>query len=122
MNRPKEFLAWAVGMFGPVALHRDERAARFVEEAVELVHAEGLPVATVFAIVSRVYQRPAGDVEKEIGQAQATLECLAENLGINANVMAQREFGRVQAIPREEWDRRHAAKVALGIANLSNAT
>ena len=42
MNRPKEFLAWAVRMFGPVALERQERLDRFIEEAIELAHAEGM--------------------------------------------------------------------------------
>ncbi len=38
MDRPKEFLAWAVKTFGPIALDRKERAMRFMEEAIELGH------------------------------------------------------------------------------------
>ncbi len=47
MLRPKAFLQWAIDTFGPVAANRDERAARFVEEAIELAHAEGLELWTV---------------------------------------------------------------------------
>jgi hypothetical protein len=119
MTRPKAFLTWAIKTFGPVAGHRDERAARFIEEALELAHAEGLDYLTINRIAARVYSRQRGYTAREIGQAQATLECLAENIGLSADTEAQLEFIRVQGIPKEEWTRRHEAKVALNIANLS---
>lgn len=114
---PLLVLRWAHKTFGDIALRRDERAMRFVEEAIELVHAEGLPADTVRKIIDRVYARPAGDVRKEIGQAQLTLDCLAQNIGIGTYPESLREWERIKAIPKEEWDRRHSAKVALGIAN-----
>jgi hypothetical protein len=117
MARPKEFLAWAVDMFGPIALDRRERISRFTEEAIELVHAEGLPPDLLLRIVERVYSRPAGDTQKELGQAQACLEVFAESIGLSADDEAAREFARVRAIPKSEWERRHGAKVALGIAS-----
>jgi NTP pyrophosphatase (non-canonical NTP hydrolase) len=117
--RPRAVLAWAVEMFGPVAANWDERAARFLEEAIELAQAEKLPFDVVRKIVDRVYARPAGDTQREVGQAMMTLECLAENLDIDAAAEAQKEFDRVRSIPKEEWTRRHTAKAALGIANLS---
>ncbi len=42
---------------------------------------------------------------------------LVEFLGLDWESLAQGEFERVKAIPREEWERRHAAKKALGIAS-----
>lgn len=117
--RPTLFLAWAVDTFGQIAISRDERAARFIEEAIELVHVEKLPKDVLLRIIERVYSRPRGDVYKEIGQAQVTLECLAENVGLSADAEAEREFARVRSIPLEEWTKRHDAKVALQIANLS---
>jgi hypothetical protein len=115
-KRPEAFLAWAVDTFGPVAKLRSERLMRFLEEAVELAHADHMERSTLDAIANRVYSRPRGDARKEIGQAQATLETLAENIGESASELAQAEFLRVQAIPRTEWERRHAAKQAIGIA------
>jgi hypothetical protein len=115
-NRPAEFLAWAVDMFGPVAKLRSERLLRFVEEAIELAHAEGMERAYVTRITERVYSRPAGDTPKEIGQAQACLETFAENIGLSSADEAEREWRRVQEIPRDEWTRRHSAKQAIGIA------
>jgi hypothetical protein len=119
MTRPKAFLAWAIRTFGPVAANRDERAARFIEEALELAHAEGLELHVIDRIMWRVYGKPKGNVAREIGQAMACLEVLAENIGISAEAEAQKEFARVQSIPQEEWTRRHEAKVKLNIANLS---
>ena len=116
MDRPREFLDWAVKMFGPIAMDDQERMARFVEEAVELAHAGFMPAEKLQAIIQRVYSRPAGTIRKEVGQAQATLECYAECMGLSADEEAAREWERVQSIPPEEWQRRHAAKVALGIA------
>jgi hypothetical protein len=119
MQRPKAFLTWAIRTFGPVAANRDERAARFIEEALELAHAEGLDYLTINRIAARVYSRQRGYTPREIGQAMACLECLAENIGLSADTEAQQEFARAQSIPQEEWTRRHEAKVKLKIANLS---
>lgn len=116
-ERPRKFLAWAVKTFGQVALDHDERTARFVEEAIELAHAQGMPADKVGRIIDRVYSRPPGDLAKEIGQATATVELLAESMGLSADGLATIEFARVQTIPPAEWARRHSAKVALGIAS-----
>jgi hypothetical protein len=115
-SRPAAFLAWAAEMFGPVAKVRGERLMRFVEEAIELAHADNMELETLHAIIRRVYSRAPGLIEKEIGQAQACLETYAENSGYSSSDLAEKEWQRVQGIPREEWSRRHSAKQALGIA------
>lgn len=112
----EKVLSWAESMFGSIALDRRERACRFLEEAIELAQAEGLPAETVGAIAARVFSRPAGQTHKEIGQAMMTLNVLAKNIGLDAAMEQRREWDRVRMIPKEEWTRRHAAKVALGIA------
>lgn len=116
-NRPKNFLAWATDIFGDIAADDMERTRRFIEEALELAHAMGLPLKSVDAISARVYSRPRGTIPQEIGQAQATLECLAENMNLSADREAYLEFDRVRTIPKSEWKRRHDAKVAIGIAS-----
>jgi NTP pyrophosphatase (non-canonical NTP hydrolase) len=116
IDRPSRFLDWAHQTFGDIALDPRERAMRFVEEAVELAHAMEVPPDAMRAITMRVYSRPAGDVLKEIGQALATLELLAKAIKVDADAEATKEFYRVQSIPKEEWAKRHGAKVALGIA------
>lgn len=116
IDRPSRFLDWAVRTFGAVALDPSERAMRFVEEALELAHAIGLEHETVAAISQRVYLRDRGKVAREVGQSMVTLELLAKAIGIDAEDEATKEFYRVQSIPQAEWDRRHSAKVSIGIA------
>jgi hypothetical protein len=117
VDRPKEFLAWAVEIFGPIALEREERLLRFMEEAIELGHAAGLRKAQMLRLIERAYMRPRGIVKAEVGQAQACLETFAESIGLSSTNEAQAEFDRVRTIPKEEWVRRHAAKVKIGIAH-----
>lgn len=119
IDRPSHFLQWARETFGDIALDAHERTMRFVEEAIELAHAMSLESETVEAIIRRVYSRPFGLVSREIGQCLATLELLASVVAVDADQEATAEFARVKAIPKTEWDRRHKAKVALGIAKFS---
>jgi hypothetical protein len=112
----EQFLDWAIGIFGPVAADRHERAMRFVEEAIEVAHAEGVLEIALGNMIERVYTRKPGDIAREIGQASATLEMLAASIGVSASDEAAREFARVQRLPKEHWQKRHAAKVVLGIA------
>ena len=120
-GRTWRWLAWAELMFGRVALDRRERLLRFIEEAVELGQSLGLDRAALAAIADRVYSGPPGAPAREFGQCLACFECLAHVVDIDADAEATAELRRVQAIPQAEWNRRHAAKVALGIA-LNKAT
>lgn len=115
MSRPKQVYKWAIGTFGIIATFQDERASRFLEEALELAQAQGLSEAIAEIILSRVYNRPPGNISKEIGQAQLTLECLAESRGLCADKLAQQEFDRVRALPKNYFVRRQNAKAKLGI-------
>jgi hypothetical protein len=115
-RRSLQAMRWSADIFGWSARDQQERAMRFAEEAAELAHAAGLKHDVFEAIVDRVYNRPPGDVHVEVGQALLTLEMLGEVLGVVADQAATREFNRVQAIPKEEWERRHQAKVDMGIA------
>lgn len=116
-DRPSRFLAWACETFTEeVAMNPGERLMRFLEEAVELVHACDMPRETVEKIVARVYGKEPGNIEQETAQCQVTLELLAKVIRVDLEAAATKEFERVQAIPKEEWSRRHSAKVQLGIA------
>jgi NTP pyrophosphatase (non-canonical NTP hydrolase) len=115
-DRHIQMLGWAVITFGSIAAEPHERALRFVEEAIELAHAAGLSGAEMTAIIGRVWARPPGDIEKEMAQAAMTLGIMSATAGINLRAVENAEFDRVQTIPKEEWQRRHAAKVDLGIA------
>lgn len=109
-------LGWAVVTFGSIAADERERVMRFVEEAIEVGHAAGIETGVLGRIVDRVYSRPTGDLQLEMAQAGLCLGTLAAKIGLDLRVAEAEEFTRIQAIPKEEWERRHAAKVALGIA------
>jgi len=115
-DRPGRAFVWAIKTFGDVAKDPHERTLRFLEEAIELAHAMGIEVDTTLAVVDRVYDREGGNISREVGQAQLTLELLGKAIEVDPEDEATKEFFRIQAVPQEEWDRRHAAKKALGIA------
>jgi hypothetical protein len=119
MTRPREFMRWAGEIFGPISLDPHERVTRFLEEALEVAHAAGVQPVLLDKIIDRVWQKAPNpsDLPKEIGQAQACLEMFSESIGLSADEEANREFDRVRIIPKDEWTRRHQAKVALGIAS-----
>lgn len=117
-DRAKQFLVWATETFGDVAQDPRERGMRFIEEAIELMQAAGFDRWAIDATVDRVYSRPASrDRGREFGQALVTLEMFAEVWRCPLDAEAEAELARVRSIPKEEWARRHAAKVAKGIAS-----
>jgi NTP pyrophosphatase (non-canonical NTP hydrolase) len=85
-GRQRIAIAWAVRAFtAKVARNGIERAQRFFEEAGELAQAVGLTREQCDAILDRVFARPRGSVEKEIGDAGLTLITLAEAEGYSAD-------------------------------------
>lgn len=114
--RQAEIMSWAEDMFGPVVRDRKERARRFLEEALEVVHSAGLEIVDITAMTDRVFAEAPGPLPKEIGQAGMCLEALAETNGLEMNQQIDIELDRVKTIPRSEWQRRHGIKVDLGIA------
>ncbi|KKL19838.1 hypothetical protein LCGC14_2461430 [marine sediment metagenome] len=119
MRTQEKVLKWAVDIFGPIAKNRDERAARLVEEAIEIAQVEELPMEVIQRILERVYERPAGFLTQEIGGLMITLEALAENTGWDVGVCADDEWHRVQSKTPEWWKNKHAEKVAAGTADLT---
>lgn len=107
---------WIIRAFGPETMTRlDERAARVIEEAIELGQAVGVTPETVAKIAGYVYARPVGELGQEIGGIGVTLLGFAEAAGLNADVEEAREVARVLAKPVEHWTRRQAEKRAAGL-------
>jgi len=115
----KDVLEWIVASFGQHAHNRDERAARLVEEAIEIAQAAGVPLAVLRRIADRVYARPAGELRQEIGGLGITILGLAANCGIDFAAETLREWQRVLSKPQDWWQYKHAEKVAAGTADLS---
>lgn len=116
---PFKVLKWAYDSFGEIALNRDERAARMVEEAIEVAQVESVPLEIVQRIAARVYSRPVGNLGQEIGGLMLGLYALAGNTDIDIHAEFEKEFARVKSKPRDWWTRKHAEKVEAGTADLS---
>jgi len=118
MTFQKKILDWAVATFGSIARNRDERAARVLEEAIELAQCEGVPIAVVQRIAERVYSRPPGDLAIEIADVAISLCALAENVGISVHEVQCARWDGIISKPPDYWANKHRAKVAAGTADL----
>ena len=90
-----------------------ERAHRFLEEALELVQANGSSKEDALALVDYVFDRPSGDPENEVGGVMVTLAVLCQVTGLDMMSSAEKELSR-------NWRRidairhKHAAKQDAG--------
>ena len=115
-GRQKIAIAWACRAFtAKVARNGIERSMRFFEESAELVQAVGLTREQCDAILDRVFARPRGNVEKEIGDAGLTLITLAEAEGFSADECEARTLAHVQSKPDSHWQGRQNAKAEQGL-------
>lgn len=108
--------AWVRRCFGDAAMARPERAARLMEEAIELAQAEGVPEELAAGVVRRVYSRPSGLPAQEAGGVGLCLAAWEEASGISVENAAMLEMDRVERMSVEHFKARHAAKVAVGAA------
>lgn len=77
---------WVRDAFGPETMeHLDERAARVLEEAVELAQTMGVTKTTANKIVEYVFSRPPGKWAQEIGGVGITLLACSEAAGFSAD-------------------------------------
>lgn len=72
------------------------RTARFLEEAIELAQATGLPEHAIHHLVAHVFGRPPGDAAQEVAGSLVTLVALAEALGVDAGEAGLREAARIE--------------------------
>lgn len=98
---------WVVDCFGEeIADNVGERNERFIEEALELVQASGLPKEDVLMLVDYVYRRPAGEIYQEIGGVVVTLSALCSALNqpflINGEIELSRIKGKIELIREKQ--------------------
>jgi len=114
--RQAQILSWVHATFGPQAVKTEERVLRFLEEAIELAQAEGVPAEMVGRILQHVYSKPPGDPKLEAGGVGVTLLAYCESAGIDADEAERAEFERVRSISKEQLSQRHRLKEIAGIA------
>lgn len=106
---------WTLRTFGAASMTAEERAGRFLEEAMELAQCF-IPKEKAQRLLDYVYSRPVGNPTQEMGGVGVTLLVLAEVLGLSASGEEMKESERVRAIPAEVFRARHNAKAAAGVA------
>lgn len=90
-------VGWVRSTFGEASSEDvPERALRFVEEAVELAQACGMPPEQLDRLVEYVYARPTGDASREVAGSMLTLYAVAAALGVLADEAFEKELERVQ--------------------------
>ncbi|NJM13393.1 MAG: hypothetical protein HC889_17345 [Synechococcaceae cyanobacterium SM1_2_3] len=112
----KQMRAWVTCNFG-TALMVDpvERAARVLEEAVELAQASGVPCDRCHRLVDRSFSRPTGEIQIEAAQVGVAILTFCEMLQVDFNVIVGTEIERIHSFPVDYWRDRQNAKAAVGL-------
>lgn len=88
-------LKWALQTFGSTLVYNSqERCARFLEEALELVQTLGFNKRRALALVEYVYGREPGEVDQEFGGVMNTLFLLGETTSKNLHELGEIELSR----------------------------
>lgn len=87
---------WMDACFGPeISADAIERNHRFIEEALELVQANGCTQSEAHQLVDYVYNRPQGDINQEVGGVMVTLAALCLAVGVDMHEAGETELARV---------------------------
>lgn len=98
------------------ATNPTQRNQRFLEEALELVQANGCTASVAHQLVDYVFGRPVGEAFQEVGGVRVTLSALCSVIGINEDDAAETELARIN-IPAvmEKVRRKQATKPNIGV-------
>jgi hypothetical protein len=82
--------------FGPkISSDKMERNHRFLEEAVELVQANGCTHSEAHQLVDYVFNRDQGEINQEAGGVMVTLAALCLASGVDMDEAAETELARI---------------------------
>lgn len=87
---------WMKLVFGIRARNREQRIARFMEEALELAQACEMTQSQIEQLTRYVYDRPKGRVGQEISGVLVTLSALATSEGVVMQHEIYKELKRIQ--------------------------
>lgn len=110
-----EVSAWVSETFGQdQASSIPVRALRFMEEAIELFQACGMPESKVHELATFIYAKPPGDFTQELGGTGTTLLALAAAAQVSASKAEWEEFQRVLSIDPAHFRARNQSKLDAG--------
>jgi NTP pyrophosphatase (non-canonical NTP hydrolase) len=91
-----DVLAWMLDCFGEASSYdKQERAIRFLEEALELAQACGITADQSHELVNYVFNRELGQAEQEVGGVMVTLAALCAASSIDLTKAAKDELARI---------------------------
>ena len=87
---------WMLKCFGEkISADRIERNHRFLEEALELVQANGCTKEEAYRLVDYVYGRDVGEITQEVGGVMVTLAALCSASSVKMQACAEVELDRI---------------------------
>lgn len=87
---------WMDACFGPeISADKVERNHRFLEEALELVQANGCTQSEAHQLVDYVYGRAIGEINQEVGGVMVTLAALCLASGVDMHEGGEVELVRI---------------------------
>ncbi len=111
----KKIVTWVAGTYGRASLmDRKNRAARVVEEALELFQSEGGTPEEADKIAKRTFSRPVGEPRQEAAGVQFTLLAYGYAANIDPVEACAEEVARVTAMPVEHFRAKQREKFAAG--------
>lgn len=107
---------WAVRSFGMKHVAEPQvRAVRHVEEAIEVCQAFDVPKEQILAAVEMVYAKPKGEPLQELGGSLMTAVILCEAIGVEAELVLEKEVRRVLEKDKAPWSARNQSKLDAGL-------
>jgi hypothetical protein len=82
---------------GTTSTSPEERSHRFIEEALELVQANGCTATDAHMLVDYVFGRPVGELHQEVGGVMVTLAALCHTIKADMGDCAELELARCWA-------------------------
>lgn len=111
---------WCKSTLGPAAAsHRQERALRLLEEALELAQAESLGMPIVIQLMLRVWSRPVGEVHQEVAGIGVTTLAYCAAAGLDFERELEIELERIrrpevqESIRKKQHEKREAGVSAI---------
>lgn len=87
---------WMQQCFGPeIAADTTERNYRFLEEALEVVQANGCTKEDALRLVDYTFSRAIGEPDQEVGGAMVCMAALCNAAGLSMVEAARRELARI---------------------------
>ncbi len=113
---------WCKAAFGAAhASSVEQRAVRFLEEAIELYQACGGSSDMAHQLINYIFNRPVGYIAQEFGGVDVTLLALAQACGLSAEDLGKAEFERVLKKPLADFTKRNQVKNEAGFNVIATA-